>query len=78
MAIFFLFPLKSVTLIYREEPPITIELYYESFCPGCRQDLFTILQIIVVIIIVRVIITTIMCITIIITKKAFAIMELSL
>merc|ERR1712012_1523397 len=24
------------TLVSREEPPITIELYYESFCPGCR------------------------------------------
>jgi len=24
------------TLLTREEPPVTIELYYESFCPGCR------------------------------------------
>merc|ERR1719382_1649447 len=24
------------TLLTRDEPPITIELYYESFCPGCR------------------------------------------
>jgi len=27
---------KGFTLVSREEPPITIELYYESFCPGCR------------------------------------------
>ena len=65
-SLLFLLPLslKSVTLIFREEPPITIELYYESFCPGCRQDLFSTLQIIVVIIIVKVSITTIIFIII--------------
>jgi len=34
-------PVSPFFLITVEEAPVTVELYYESFCPGCRQFITT-------------------------------------